>query len=134
MRRCETSGSLKKSAPFFLPPFEWYNQIISGWTAELSLQLINFTPGTRSHADYTTPAMQNYVSSEAIIQSIKQYETQDPAGLNGFILLLHVGVSPERTDKLYNRLAELLNWLKARGYEPVRIDQLLDSSHAHARN
>ena len=71
--------------------------------------------------------MKNYVSSEAILQSIKDYEAKDPAGLNGFILLLHVGVSPERTDKFYNRLDELLDWLKSKGYQLTRVDQLLRS-------
>ena len=123
-----TFGIRKNRAQFFIPPYEWYNQKISDWTGELNLRLVNFTAGTRSNADYTTPAMKNYVSSEAILQSIKHYEAQDPAGLNGFILLLHVGVSPERTDKFYNRLDELLDWLKAKGYQPARIDRLLKSS------
>ncbi len=119
-------GIQKNSAPFFLPPYEWYNQTISDWTGQLNLRLINFTRGTRSHADYTTPAMKNYVSSETILESIKKYEAQQPSGLNGFILLLHVGVSPDRTDKFYNRLDELLDWLKAKGYQPTRIDHLLN--------
>ncbi len=118
-------GISKTEAPYFLPPFEWYNQTISDWTKSMGLQLINFTPGTRSNADYTTPAMKNYVSSEAILQQIKKYEQQDEAGLNGFILLLHTGTDPARTDKLYNRLDELIDWLKAKQYEMVRIDQLL---------
>jgi peptidoglycan/xylan/chitin deacetylase (PgdA/CDA1 family) len=122
-------GINKKNARFFLPPYEWYNQTISDWTAELDLQLINFTPGTRSNADYTTPAMKNYVSSESILKSIKDYEAKDPSGLNGFILLLHVGVSPERSDKFYRRLGDLLDWLKARNYQLVRIDQLLGTIH-----
>jgi endoglucanase len=120
-------GIKKNSARFFLPPYEWYNRSVSEWTADLNLQLINFTPGTRSTADYTTPAMKNYVSSEAVLQSIRDHEAQDPAGLNGFILLLHVGVSPERTDKFYNHLDELLDWLKGKNYQLVRIDRLLQS-------
>ncbi len=35
----------------------WYNAQISAWTAERGLTLVNFTPGTRSNADYTTPDM-----------------------------------------------------------------------------
>ena len=48
-------GIKKTDARYFLPPFEWYNQRISDWTAAMNLQLINFSSGTRSHADYTTP-------------------------------------------------------------------------------
>jgi len=118
-------GINKTNAPYFLPPYEWYNQTISDWTAGMNLRLINYTAGTRSHADYTTPAATNYISSEAILQSIKKYESEEPAGLNGFILLLHIGVSPERTDKFYNRLDELLDWLKAEGYQLTRVDRML---------
>ena len=32
---------------YFLPPYEHFNADIAGWTAELGLQLVNFTPGTR---------------------------------------------------------------------------------------
>jgi len=120
-------GITKNSARFFLPPYEWYNQRVSEWTADLNLRLINFTPGTHSNADYTTPAMKNYVSTEAVLQSIKDHEAHDVAGLNGFILLMHVGVSPGRTDKFYDHLDELLDWLKGKDYQLARIDRLLQS-------
>jgi endoglucanase len=107
-----------KDAPLFMPPYEWYNDSISAWTRDLGLHLINFTPGTRSNADYTTPDMGNrYVDSETIMKSIFQYEKKDPSGLNGFILLLHVGTDSRRTDKFYNRLRELIAGLRGRGYE-----------------
>jgi peptidoglycan/xylan/chitin deacetylase (PgdA/CDA1 family) len=115
----------KNDARFFLPPFEWYNRSISDWTEGMGLRLINFTPGTRSNADYTTPGMNNYVSSEVIMQRIKEYEGTDPAGLNGFMFLVHIGVAPERTDKFYDRLDELISWLQRNKYQMVRIDQLL---------
>lgn len=121
-------GISKNDARFFLPPFEWHNRSISDWTEGMGLRLINFTPGTRSNADYTTPEMKNYVSSEAIMQRIKEYEARDSAGLNGFILLLHIGVAPERTDKFYNRLDDLIKWLERNKYQLVRIDQLLKAT------
>lgn len=117
-------GISKSEAPYFLPPYEWYNQEIARWTAGEGLQLINFTHGTLSNADYTTPDMKNYRSSEVILQSIRQYEASRPAGLNGFILLIHFGTDPKRTDKLYRRLPELITYLKDKGYELVRVDQL----------
>ena len=70
--------------------------------------------------------MNNYVSSEAVLQSIKDYEAHDPDGLNGFILLWHIGVAPERTDKFYDHLDELLVWLESKGYQLARIDQMLN--------
>jgi peptidoglycan/xylan/chitin deacetylase (PgdA/CDA1 family) len=82
----------------------------------MGITMVNFTPGTSSNADYTTPDMKNYVSSDTIMARIKRYERSNPSGLNGFHLLIHVGTEPARTDKLYNRLPELLTYLKSRGY------------------
>jgi peptidoglycan/xylan/chitin deacetylase (PgdA/CDA1 family) len=118
-------GITKRSAPFFLPPFEWFNQSISDWTSGMGLQLVNFTSGTSSNADYTTPEMKNYVSSEAIFKRLKDYEAKDANGLNGFILLLHIGTAPERTDKFYDHLNELIEFLKSKNYELIRIEELL---------
>ena len=69
-----------------MPPYEWDNDSIAAWTKEMQLQLINFTPGTKSNADYTTPDLKNYKSSDEIYTSITALETKQ--GLNGFILLL----------------------------------------------
>ncbi len=121
-------GVEMREAPIFMPPYEWYNDQISSWANELGLTLINYSPGTRSHADYTTPDLDHYISSDAIMLSITSYEAQDRRGLNGFILLTHVGTAPERTDKFYLRLEELVEILKKRGYGFQRIDELLTGS------
>ncbi len=119
-------GIRKKDAPYFLPPFEWYNRQVTNWTTEEGLQLVNFTPGTRSAADYTWPEMgTRYVSSETILQSILEYERKDPNGLNGFLLLLHIGTDPRREDKFYYKLDELLTHLKDKGYQFVTVSEQL---------
>jgi peptidoglycan/xylan/chitin deacetylase (PgdA/CDA1 family) len=118
-------GVAKENAPYFIPPYEWYNAAIVGWAKELGLVLFNFTPGTLSNADYTTPDMANYRSSARIHQSILDCENSDPHGLNGFILLVHIGTHPDRTDKFYRRLDGLLTELGGRGYRFVRIDELI---------
>ena len=117
----------EKDAKYFLPPYEWYNDSIAKWTTELDLQLINFSPGTRSSADYTYPEMgKKYVSSDEIMKSILGYEKNSANGLNGFILLSHFGTDPGRTDKFYDHFSAMIKELKKRGYEFVRIDELLD--------
>jgi peptidoglycan/xylan/chitin deacetylase (PgdA/CDA1 family) len=118
-------GIKRSRATYFLPPYEWFNNEISSWAGSIGLILINFTPGTRSNADYTTPEMPAYRSSQEIYDSIKAYEAKDPNGLNGFILLLHAGTGPRRTDKFYDRLKDLLQWFGSKGYKTVRIDELL---------
>lgn len=124
--RIKKFGIEKEEARWFLPPYEWYNAAIVKWADALGLQLINFTPGTRSTADYTYPEMgKSYRNSEEIYQSIIQYEENNPKGLNGFILLIHIGTDPRRTDKFYNRLDAMLTELEKRGYSFLRVDALL---------
>ncbi len=113
----EKFGVEKKDAKFFMPAYEWYNQKISDWCNEVGLQLINFSPGTSSNADYTTPDLANYLSSEEIYNRILGYESKNADGLNGFILLTHIGTHPDRTDKFYKKLDSLLGTLKNRGYK-----------------
>jgi peptidoglycan/xylan/chitin deacetylase (PgdA/CDA1 family) len=119
-------GVAEDDAPWFIPPYEWYNAAIARWAGDLGLRLFNFTPGTLANADYTTPDMANYRSSAQIYQSIIAYEKSDPHGLNGFILLLHIGTHPDRTDKFYRSLHRLLTELGGKGYRFVRIDELLE--------
>ncbi len=120
-------GIRKKDAPYFLPPYEWYNSKVAEWTGQEGLHLVNFTPGTRSTADYTFPEMgKAYLSSEKICDSIISFEESAQNGLNGFILLSHIGTDPRRTDKFYNKLDDLLKKLETKGYGFVRIDYLLN--------
>ena len=124
-REMERFGVARQKGHLFIPPYEWYNREIAGWSRELGLRLFNFTPGTSSNADYTTPDMPGYLDSNTIYGRILDYEQKDPAGLNGFILLVHIGTDPARTDKFYLLLPDLIRELKKRGYSFVRIDDLL---------
>ena len=110
---------------FFLPPYEWYNDSIAAWTKELGLQLINYTPGTLSHADYTTLTDKNYRTSQVIYKSIIDHETRSSSGLNGFILLMHIGAGPGRTDKFYKKLPGLISYLRSKGYHFQSVEQML---------
>ena len=123
--KAETFGYKAAFNRYFLPPYEWYNDSISKWSKEAGIQLINYTPGTLSHADYTTTKDKNYRSSETIYNSIINYEQSKPAGLNGFILLMHIGSGPNRMYKFYTRLPVLIKYLKQKGYQFQTVDKLL---------
>lgn len=113
---------------YFIPPFEWWNDSIAGWSKAMSLQLFNFTPGIRTAADYTWPELgASYKSSDWIIASIKNLLAEKPTVLNGAVILLHAGTDARRKDKLYNRLGELIGYLKKSGYRFSRIDALLQN-------
>ena len=126
-RKSNSWSISKSSTKYWLPAFEWYNQEIVDWSKEQGVSLVNFTPGTRSNADYTEEAATNFVSSERILNSIFKKERKDARGLNGFLLLMHIGAGPGRKDRLPEHLGELLDRLSDKGYKFVRVDELLNT-------
>ena len=91
----------------------------------MGLQIVNFTPGTLSNADYTTPDMSNYRSSKVIFDRILKMEKTE--GLNGHIMLFHFGTDDSRTDKFYNgHLDKLINHLKKKGYSFVSLKDAIE--------
>lgn len=115
-------------APYFIPPYEHYNATISSWARQLGLQVINYTPGTLTNGDYTTPEMKRYFSSKEILGRIWEYERTDPNGLNGHIMLIHFGTDPARTDKFYDKLPGLIRELRRKGYS---FTPLKDNDQTH---
>jgi len=121
----ERFGIEKNQTPFYLPPYEWYNDSISRWSNEVGINLVNFTPGTLSNGDYTTPEMrEKYYSSAEIYKRIMQVERNE--GLNGHILLFHIGTDKRRQDKFYTQLYDLLVDLSGAGYDFVDLYQSTD--------
>ncbi len=108
---------------YFIPPYEWYNEDQVRWARAMGVLLFNFTPGSGSNRDWAPEGHKSFVPSQKIIDDILACEQKDPHGLNGFLLLLHVG--SERKDKTYLLLGDLLDELQKRGYTFDRIDRLL---------
>ena len=109
------AGIEYKDAPLYIPPYEYYNKEISAWAKSMGIQVVNFTPGTGSNADYTTPDMKNYRSSKVIYDKIMEVEKKE--GLNGHLMLIHFGTHDDRTDKFYNGYMEkMIKTLKRKGY------------------
>ena len=114
-------GITPSSAPLFMAPYEYYNATIASWAQSLGLQVVNYTSGTYTNGDYTTPEMKNYYSSKFLWDKVLQIEKEK--GLNGDILLIHLGTEEARTDKFYNRLPDLIRTLKRKGYEFVPLTE-----------
>ena len=110
----------------FIPPYEWFNSDQTAWAKKMNVLLFNFTPGSGSNRDWAPEDHKSFVPSKKIIADILAYEQKDPHGLNGFLLLLHVG--SQRKDKTFLMLEDLVTELKKRGYDFVRIDELLPLS------
>lgn len=117
-------GISKEKAPYFIPPYEYYNSKVNGWAHEMGLQIINFTPGTGTNADYTTPDMgERYKSSAQLYKRLLNFERQHT--LNGHFLMIHFGTHPSRTDKFYTLLPKIIKTLQYRGYTFVSVEEML---------
>jgi len=128
LHKLKLAGIDSSAIHYYIPPYEWWNDTIAQWSKKIGLQVINFTPGTKSNTDYTYPGMKSYQSSEKIWQSIQDFEKTRPGKMNGFILLMHAGTDPKRKDKFYEKLDVLIQYLKKRGYRFERVDDLLEGS------
>ncbi len=117
-------GALQQGLPvFFIPPYEWYNEEQVRWANQIGVVLFNFTLGSGSNRDWIPEGQKGFVPGEVIVQDILAYEQREPHGLNGFLLLLHLGA--QRQDKVYLRLERLFGELQRRGYTFLRVDQML---------
>jgi peptidoglycan/xylan/chitin deacetylase (PgdA/CDA1 family) len=111
----EKTGIEKNTALVFLPPYEWYNDSIARWTGNAGLKLVNNSTGTITNQDWTYPEKgKPYFSSDTIMKNFMAYEKT--SGMKGYILLIHPGTDPRRTDKFYNRLDSILNYLEEKKY------------------
>ncbi len=115
----DVEGSL-----FWIPPNETYNRELSEWSFDAGVKLFNFSPGTYSNTDFLGDHEPGFVDNETIEKSILDVAAS-PDGLNGFLLMFHLGAGPERTDHFSARLPALLARLAQMGYRFVRVDELL---------
>lgn len=112
--------------PYFIPPYEHFTAEIVRWAAAAGWTLINMTPGTLSHTDYMEDDNPPFVPARRIVDSVFRTEKSAADGLNGFLLLMHLGAGPRRTrDHLHTHLDELVSGITDRGYEIVRVAELL---------
>ena len=117
-------GALRGRRPiYFIPPYEWSNAHQVRWVRAMAAALSIFTPGSGSNRDWIPEGQRGFVSSETILNGILACERRDPHGLNGFLLLLHLG--SQRQDKMHVQLRPLVETLAGRGYTFVRVDELL---------
>ena len=111
---------------YFIPPYEWYNADQVRWSRPMGVLLFNFTSGSGSNRDWAPEGHKSFAPSKKILDDILAYEQKDPHGLNGFLLLLHLG--SQRADKMHVLLGPLIEELKRRGYSFARVDELLPVS------
>lgn len=109
-------GISPQDSKWFLPPYEHYNKAAVNLIERSGYSVINYTSGTATPADYTTPSMPNYKRSKELIDRLFEYESKH--NLNGAIILIHPGVDESRpnSERLYNKLKEIIVYLQDKGY------------------
>ncbi len=117
----EEAGVPREKARWFLPPYEHYDARSVEILRAMGVQVVNYTPGIGTPADYTIPSMTNYRKAQPLIDGLWKFEKEE--GLGGALVLIHPGIEESRPEKerLYNRLDEIIRYLKKKGY---RFDRL----------
>lgn len=124
LKALEGAGVKREHLSYYIPSYEWYNSETVDWAKVVGLHSINYTPGIRTAADYTYPEMgARYLSSTAILDNLWSHEAR--YGLNGFLILIHMGTDDRRKDKLYHHLDDIISILKGKGYQLVDVPDLL---------
>lgn len=114
-------GVERDSALFVLPSYEWCNAAQTAAMRAAGLRPVNIIPGVDTYRDYTTPGMPDYKTSEYMLRQLWEFEAF--RGLNGAVVILHLGTQDARTDKLYRHLPEIIDTLRSRGYTIERVDR-----------
>ena len=109
-------GLSKKDYSWMIPPYENYNDFSAAVLRGLGYKLVNPTPGILTGLDWAPEGAPNFISGDAILDSIWALEEKN--GLNGVVLLVHAMKYPNRkdADRTYTRLGEIIDGLKERGY------------------
>lgn len=114
-------GITREKAQWFLPPYEHYNASNVAVLNAMGVKTVNYTPGIGTPADYTTPDMKNYRDAQTLIDGLYKFEKSE--GLSGALVLIHPGIVEARpqAERLYNRLDEIVKYLKKKGYTFERL-------------
>jgi len=119
------AGISRSEMRFFLPTSDQLNSTAVEHGREYGLSMITGTPGTLSLKTTSAEGAKGFVGSQLILESILNREHSGKNGLNGYQLLFQLDSGTRQTDRFYTRFAELLDALQNRGYEFVRLDELL---------
>lgn len=87
-----------KDAPLYVPPYEYYNKEIAAWAKGMGIQIVNYT--LRHHEQcrlHHSDMGKRYRSSRFIYDKIMELEKKE--GLNGHLILIHLGTDDRRIDK-----------------------------------
>jgi peptidoglycan/xylan/chitin deacetylase (PgdA/CDA1 family) len=114
-----------KLQPYWRAPFGEYNDQILTWAAEIGYLHIHWTGSFDTHDWVTDESSDLYHTPEEIFTQVMKFETENSAGLNGVIILMHLG-SQRLENHIFEILPQLIKEVQAKGYTFSIISGLLD--------
>jgi peptidoglycan/xylan/chitin deacetylase (PgdA/CDA1 family) len=110
--------------PYWRAPFGEYNKQILTWAAELGYLHIRWTSGFDTFDWVVDESSKLYRTPQVFMESIIEKEKNRETGLNGIIVLMHLG-SLRNQDHIFESLPDLINYTLNNGYALVSISDLL---------
>lgn len=121
----------KDITPYWRAPYGEHNAEIRNWAKEIGYTHISWTRDYKRNQsldalDWVTDRNSElYLTSEQIKDRIVNFGEDDEDGLNGCIILMHLG-SERPYDNAYKKLPELIDELRDKGYEFSTVSEILD--------
>lgn len=114
-----------KLKPYWRAPFGEYNEQILTWAAEAGYLHIHWTGSFDTHDWVTDETSELYHTPEEVFEQVMKLERTNPDGLNGVIVLMHLG-SQRLENHIFEILPRLIQEVRARGYTFSNISGLLN--------
>jgi len=112
--------------PYWRAPYGEFNPQILTWAAQIGYLHIHWTRGFDTYDWVTDASSRLYRTPEQIYQNIIGKERSRRTGLNGIIVLMHLG-SHRNNNHIFEILPELIQAVREKGYSIGTISELLSS-------
>jgi peptidoglycan/xylan/chitin deacetylase (PgdA/CDA1 family) len=121
-----------KMAPFWRAPYGEHNAEIRQWAAALGYRHVGWTRGRSWQesmdtmdwvADTTSGA---YHTAEEILAHLMKMTETEANGINGGIILTHLGSARQDGDHFYTVLPRLIAGLRQKNYALVKVSELVE--------
>jgi len=122
----------QKMAPFWRAPYGEQNATLRRWAKEMGYQHVSWTSGYRARKSLDSldwvadPSLKIYCSAEDVRNRILGFGDGANDGANGGIVLMHLGTS-RMHDRVHERLGEIIEGLREKGYRLVKVSELLEA-------
>lgn len=112
--------------PYWRAPYGEYNDDILRWAAAAGYRHVRWSRGFDTYDWVTDESSRLFRTPRQIFDHFQTQDRRQPAGLNGVIVLMHLG-SQRNGNHVFQALPELISYLRQRGYKISKISELLQT-------